>query len=68
LKTNRRSVLFLLAILYFISALGSGLAWDWYTFAFYAVCMVGQLIWVLLLMRETKGISLEVIQKQMVIE
>ncbi len=39
-----------------------------YTFAFYAVCMVGQLIWVLLVMRETKGISLEEIQKQMGIE
>ena len=39
-----------------------------YTFAFYAVCMVGQLIWVLFVMRETKGISLEEIQKQMEIE
>jgi len=39
-----------------------------YTFAFYAVCMVGQLIWVLLVMRETKEISLEEIQKQMGIE
>ena len=39
-----------------------------YTFAFYAVCMVGQLIWVLFVMRETKGISLEEIQKQMGIE
>ncbi len=36
-----------------------------YTFAFYAVCMIGQLICVLLLMRETKGVSLEEIQKQM---
>jgi sugar porter (SP) family MFS transporter len=34
----------------------------WMTFAFYAVCMVGQLIWVLLIMPETKGISLEKIQ------
>lgn len=39
-----------------------------YTFAFYAVCMIGQLIWVLFVMRETKGISLEEIQKQMDIE
>jgi SP family xylose:H+ symportor-like MFS transporter len=39
-----------------------------YAFAFYAVCMVGQLIWVLLIMRETKGISLEEIQKRMGIE
>jgi len=39
-----------------------------YTFAFYAVCMVGQLIWVVLAMRETKGISLEEIQKQLGIE
>jgi len=39
-----------------------------YTFAFYAVCMVAQLIWVLFVMRETKGISLEEIQKQLGIE
>jgi SP family xylose:H+ symportor-like MFS transporter len=39
-----------------------------YAFAFYTVCMVGQLIWVLLIMRETKGISLEEIQKRMGIE
>ena len=39
-----------------------------YTFAFYAVCMVAQLIWVITIMRETKGISLEEIQKQMGIE
>jgi sugar porter (SP) family MFS transporter len=37
-------------------------------FAFYAVCMVGQLLWVLFLMPETKGISLERIQKQLGIE
>jgi SP family xylose:H+ symportor-like MFS transporter len=39
-----------------------------YAFTFYSVCMVGQLIWVLLIMRETKGISLEEIQKRMRIE
>ena len=37
-------------------------------FAFYAVCMVGQLVWVLLVMPETKGISLERIQKHLGIE
>lgn len=37
-------------------------------FAFYAVCMVGQLIWVLSVMPETKGISLERIQKHLGIE
>ncbi|SFK71172.1 sugar porter family MFS transporter [Proteiniphilum acetatigenes] len=35
------------------------------TFAFYAVCMVGQLIWVIFFMKETKGISLEAIQKEL---
>jgi hypothetical protein len=40
----------------------------WMAFAFYAVCMVGQLIWVLLFMPETKGISLEQIQQQLKIE
>lgn len=35
------------------------------TFAFYAVCCVGQLIWVIFAMPETKHISLEDIQKQM---
>jgi sugar porter (SP) family MFS transporter len=39
-----------------------------HTFAFYAICMVGQLFWVLFLMPETKGISLESIQKKMGIE
>ncbi len=37
----------------------------WMTFAFYAVCMVGQLLWVLTVMPETKGITLEKIQKQL---
>jgi SP family xylose:H+ symportor-like MFS transporter len=37
-------------------------------FTFYAVCMVGQLFWVLLVMPETKGISLERIQKHLGIE
>ena len=36
-----------------------------HTFAFYAVCMVGQLVWVLLVMPETKGLSLEHIQKKL---
>ena len=39
-----------------------------YTFAFYAVCMVLQLLWVLFKMVETKGISLEEIQKKLNIE
>jgi len=39
-----------------------------YTFAFYALCMVGQLMWVICLMPETKGISLEQIQKKLGIE
>lgn len=37
----------------------------WMTFAFYALCTVGQLIWVLLIMPETKGISLEKIQQKL---
>jgi SP family xylose:H+ symportor-like MFS transporter len=37
-------------------------------FAFYAVCMVGQLLWVLWVMPETKGIPLEQIQQRMGIE
>jgi MFS family permease len=37
-------------------------------FAFYAVCMVGQLVWVWFIMPETKGISLEQIQKRLGIE
>lgn len=40
----------------------------WVVFAFYAVCMVGQLIWVLAVMPETKGITLEKIQKTLGIE
>ncbi len=39
-----------------------------HVFAFYALCMVGQLVWVLLLMPETKGVPLEKIQKELGIE
>ncbi len=39
-----------------------------YTFAFYALCMVLQLLWVVFSMLETKGISLEEIQKKLNIE
>ncbi len=44
---------------------------DWsggHTFAFYAAMMVLQLIWVLTVMPETKGVPLEQLQKQMGIE
>jgi MFS transporter, SP family, xylose:H+ symportor len=37
----------------------------WVAFAFYSLCMVGQLIWVLIAMPETKGVSLEKIQKEL---
>jgi len=40
---------------------------DWsgaYTFAFYAPMMVLQLVWVLAIMPETKGVPLEQIQKK----
>ena len=40
----------------------------WMTFAFYALCCVGQFVWVLTVMPETKGISLEKIQKELGIE
>lgn len=36
-----------------------------HVFAFYALCMVGQLIWVLLIMPETKGVHLEDIQRKL---
>jgi sugar porter (SP) family MFS transporter len=36
-----------------------------HTFAFYSVCMIGQLLWVLFIMPETKGLTLETIQKKM---
>jgi len=36
-----------------------------HTFAFYTICMVGQLLWVVYVMPETKGISLEQIQKKL---
>lgn len=39
-----------------------------HTFTFYAICMVGQLIWVLKMMPETKGITLEDIQKKLGID
>jgi MFS transporter, SP family, xylose:H+ symportor len=40
----------------------------WMAFAFYAVCMVGQLLWVATIMPETKGVSLEKIQESLGIE
>ncbi|MGA2867199.1 MAG: sugar porter family MFS transporter [Verrucomicrobiota bacterium] len=39
-----------------------------HAFAFYALCMVGQLFWVLFVMLETKGVSLERIQRRLGIE
>ena len=40
----------------------------WMAFGFYALCMVGQLVWVLMVMPETKGVSLEKIQESLGIE
>ena len=40
----------------------------WMAFGFYAMCMVGQLVWVLTIMPETKGVSLEKIQESLGIE
>jgi sugar porter (SP) family MFS transporter len=37
-------------------------------FNFYALCMVGQLLWVLFIMPETCGVSLEAIQRRLAIE
>jgi len=34
-KYGRRNILFTVAALYFVSALGSALAWDWYSFLFF---------------------------------
>ncbi|MFC2076140.1 sugar porter family MFS transporter [candidate division KSB1 bacterium] len=39
-----------------------------HAFSFYAVCMVGQLLWVIFVMPETKGITLEQMQKKFGIE
>ncbi len=39
-----------------------------YTFAFFSLCMVVQLLWVLFIMPETKGISLENMQKKLGID
>ncbi len=36
-----------------------------HTFAFYALCMIGQLFWVIFIMPETKGVPLEKIQKKL---
>ncbi|MBN1845564.1 MAG: sugar porter family MFS transporter [Sedimentisphaerales bacterium] len=40
----------------------------WRIFAIYGVCMVGQLLWVLLAMPETRGVSLENIQRELGVE
>ena len=39
-----------------------------HTFAFYTICMIGQLIWVLRIMPETKGITLEEMQEKLRLE
>lgn len=58
-------------------AMNAGISWTfpiiaaaagWMAFAFYALCMVGQLVWVLTVMPETKGVSLEKIQQELGIE
>jgi len=58
-------------------AMNSAISWTfpiiaaaagWMAFAFYALCMVGQLVWVLTVMPETKGVSLEKIQESLGIE
>lgn len=58
-------------------AMNAGISWTfpiiaasagWMAFGFYALCMVGQLVWVLMIMPETKGVSLEKIQDNLGIE
>lgn len=39
-----------------------------HVFAFYCLCMVGQLLWVIFVMPETKGVPLEEIQRKLGIE
>jgi len=39
-----------------------------HVFAFYGLCMIGQLLWVILIMPETKGVPLEEIQRKLRIE
>ena len=39
-----------------------------HAFAFYGLCMIGQLFWVIFVMVETKGVSLEQIQRRLGIE
>ncbi len=34
-RLGRRAVLIMIAVLYFVSAVGSALAWDWYSFLFF---------------------------------
>jgi len=38
-----------------------------HTFIFFTLCMVGQLLWVIFVMPETKGLTLENIQKRLII-
>ena len=38
-----------------------------HTFAVYALCMAGQLVWVLAVMPETKGVPLEAIEKEVLV-
>ncbi|MBN1532322.1 MAG: sugar porter family MFS transporter [Spirochaetes bacterium] len=39
-----------------------------HTFVFYAICMIGQLVWVIRAMPETKGVTLEEMQRRLGIE
>ncbi len=39
-----------------------------HTFTFYALCMAGQLVWVLAVMPETKGIPLEAMERELLAE
>jgi MFS transporter, SP family, xylose:H+ symportor len=55
------------AAITYLFPLVSGVA-GWAAFAVFALCMVGQLLWVVATMPETKGISLEQIQRELGIE
>ena len=56
---GRRGVLFMLAGMFFVSSIGCGPAFRWWVFI---------LFWVIWSMPETKGISLEKIQRELGIE
>ena len=63
-RWGRRKTLLMIGWLYFVSAVGSAFAPS-VVFGFFCFMMILQLVWIKLMVPETKGVPLEEIQKKL---